>query len=55
MTHTSTVFDLNSTTYTVFYKDGRIQTGLTFDESIALFEDPEAGVRSLAPTTEDTF
>ena len=44
--------DSQPTTYTVFYKDGRVTTGHTYAESLELFNSRERnGVQSIAPAT----
>ena len=45
--------DSQPTTYTVFYKDGRVSTGHTYAESLELFNSREqTGVASIAPSTQ---
>ena len=44
-------------TFTVYYRDGSIESGLTYEESLDLFERrAETNVSSIAPTiTSDTY
>ena len=43
--------DSNPTTYTIFYKDGRVSTGHSYLESCEMFDSRERlGISSVAPS-----